>query len=157
MKPCIYNKVFCVYIFIVFMFIVGSYCWRHKFFTQIIYLIKNNPKRINRNKSYYCIILDSRVFEIFIIADELFEKALRILETCTLFNNNLYGILVTSWELQMAFVERFKVTSGPFFLADFIFLSCKFENFTFKVLYCIVVFPARCKFLVKLFVKLLLD
>ena len=38
-----------------------------------------------------CIVLESRVFEIFIIADEPFEKALRILETWELFNYNLQG------------------------------------------------------------------
>ena len=50
-------------------------------------------------------------------------------------NNNLHEKLVSSLEFPIKFYERFKVTSVPFFITDFNLLSCKFENFTFKVLH----------------------
>ena len=36
-----------------------------------------------------CIILDNRIFENFILADEPFVKALHIFEACVSFDNNL--------------------------------------------------------------------
>ena len=66
----------------------------------------------------------------------LLAKALRISETCVLVNNNLCGKLVSSLELPIKFDERFKVTSVPFFNADFNLLNCELDNFTFNVLYC---------------------
>ena len=41
-------------------------------------------------------ILCNRVFENFILAEELFEKALPSFETCVLVNNNLFEILLSS-------------------------------------------------------------
>ena len=69
------------------------------------------------------------------LADEPFEKALRIFETCILVNNNLCGKLVLSLELLIKFHERFKITSVPFLIPDFNLLSSELDNFTFAVLY----------------------
>ena len=44
-----------------------------------------------------------------------FAKALWILETCVLVNNNLRGKLVSSLKLPTPFNERLKVTSGSLF------------------------------------------
>ena len=82
-----------------------------------------------------CLILDNYVFENFILANELFAKALQISETCVSVNNNLCEKLVSSLELPIRFDERFKVTSVPFFIAEFNLLSWELENFTFKVLH----------------------
>ena len=71
------------------------------------------------------------VFDSFILAKELFAKALRSFETCVLVNNNLFSSL----ESPATFDENFKVTSVPFFIPDFYLLSSELHNFTFKVLY----------------------
>ena len=63
-----------------------------------------------------------------------FAKALGIFETCVLVSNSLCGKLLSSLELLIKFDERFKVTSFPFFVADSYLLSCKLDNFAFKVL-----------------------
>ena len=83
-------------------------------------------------------VLDNRVFENFILADEPFAKALRIFETCVLVNNNLCKKLVSSLELQIKFDERFEFTSAPFSIADFNLLIRELDNFTFSVLYCFI-------------------
>ena len=51
----------------------------------------------------------------FILADELFAKVLRSLETRVLVNNNLCIKLVSPFESRTTFDERFKVTSVPLF------------------------------------------
>ena len=56
-----------------------------------------------------CPILCNWVFDNFILADELFAKVLRSLETRVLVNNNLCGKLVSPFD------ERFKVTFVPVF------------------------------------------
>ena len=58
--------------------------------------IKGDPVFSNDSKSLPknppdCPILCNSVFDNFILADELFAKALPSLETCVLVNNNLYG------------------------------------------------------------------
>ena len=68
------------------------------------------------------------------LADEPFVKGLRIFKTWVLVNNSLCEKLVSSLELSMKFYERFKVILVTFFIADFNFLSCELDNFTFKVL-----------------------
>ena len=50
-------------------------------------VFSNGPKSIPKN-SPDCPILSSRVFDNFILGEELFAKALRSLETCVLVNNN---------------------------------------------------------------------
>ena len=82
-----------------------------------------------------CTILDKWTFENFILADEPFAKSLHVFETCVLVNNNLCRKQVSSLEFPIKFDERFKVTSVPFFVADFNLLSYEWESFTIKVLY----------------------
>ena len=61
----------------------------------------------------------NKVFDNFILALELFAKALRSREIFVLLNNNLCGKLYSSLELPVTFDERFKVTSVPFFISNF--------------------------------------
>ena len=82
-----------------------------------------------------CAILFNWIFDNFILAEELFAKALRSFETCVLVNNNLCGKLFSSLEFPTTFDERFKVTLVPFFIANFNLWSCELDNFTFDVLY----------------------
>ena len=67
-----------------------------------------SPITIPRNPLNYT-ILDSYVFKSFILADEPFVKALRVLATCALIKNNLCGTLVSSLDSLVTFDERFKV------------------------------------------------
>ena len=80
-------------------------------------------------------ILHNWVFDNFITADESFAKALRSFETYVLVNNNLCGKLLSSLESPTTFGVSLKVTSIPFCILDFNFLTCELETFTFKVLY----------------------
>ena len=75
-----------------------------------------------------CIILDKRIFENFVLADETFAKAFTMFETCASVNNNLYGKSVSSLEIPIKCDERFKVTSVPIFIPDFN-LSCELNNY----------------------------
>ena len=74
------------------------------------------------------------------LGDELFAKFLRIFETCVSVNNILCGKLVSSSELPIKFAVRFKVNSVALFLADFKLLSWELENFTFDVLYSVILY-----------------
>ena len=74
----------------------------------------------------------------FTLADEPFAKALRSFETWVLVNNNLCGKLFSSLESSTTLDENFIVISVLFFVPDFNLLSCNLENFTFKVLYWVV-------------------
>ena len=59
----------------------------------------------------------------FILAEELFAKALRSLETSVLVNNNLCRKLFYSLESLTTFNDSFKVTSVSFLIPDFSFLQ----------------------------------
>ena len=85
-----------------------------------------------------CIILDKWVFENFILADEPFTKALQIFESCASVNNNLCRKLVS--KLPIKFDGRFKSSSIPFYIADFNLLSSELNNFTFNVLYWVILY-----------------
>ena len=87
-----------------------------------------------------CIILDSWVFEKFILADEPFAQALRIFKICVLVNNNLSGNLVSSLELPTTFDGRFKIALVSFFVLDFNFLSHELDSFTFKMSYWVILY-----------------
>ena len=76
----------------------------------------------------------------FIWTDRPFEKVLQSFETCVLVNNNLYRKLVLSLELPTTFDERFILTWVPFFMADYNLLCCILDNFTFKVLYWVILY-----------------
>ena len=69
----------------------------------------NDPKSLPKSPPN-CPILCNWVFDDFILAEQLFAKALRSLETCVLVNNNLWGKLLSSLESSILFDERFKVT-----------------------------------------------
>ena len=73
-----------------------------------------------------CIILDNRVFENYILADEPFAK---------LVNKNFCGKLVSSLKYPIKFDKRFKFTSTLISIQSFNLLMCELDNFTFKVLY----------------------
>ena len=92
-----------------------------------------------------CTILDRWVFDNFILADELFRKVLRSLQTCVLVNNNLCRKLVSSLESSTIFDESFKVTWVSFFIPNFNFWSYELNNFTFKVLYWVVLYSYHTK------------
>ena len=94
----------------------------------------NSPKSLPKNPPY-CTVLCCWIFDNFILAKELFAKALRSLETCVLVNNNLCGKLFSLSESLTTFDERFKVTLVLFFIGDFNLLSCELDNFAFKLLY----------------------
>ena len=57
----------------------------------------NGPKSLPKNSSN-CPILCDWGFDNFILAEELFAKALRSFETCVLINNNLCGKVFSSLE-----------------------------------------------------------
>ena len=78
--------------------------------------IKGNPFFNNGSKSLPknspdCPILCNWVFNNFILAEELFSKALRSFETYVLVNNNLCGKLFSLLESPATLDESFKVAS----------------------------------------------
>ena len=83
------------------------------------------PRSLTRNPAD-CTILDSWVFNNFILGHEFFPK--------------LCGKLVSSLESPITFDERFKVSSATFLIPDFDLLSCELGNFTFKLLYSVTVY-----------------
>ena len=87
-----------------------------------------------------CIILDNWVFDSLISVDELFPKPLQRFATCLLVNNNSWGKLVLSLELPILFDDGLKTTSVSFFVANFNLLSYKFDSFTFKVFYWVILY-----------------
>ena len=80
-------------------------------------------------------ILVSQVFDNFILADQLFTKALLKLETCLAVNNGSFGKLVLSLEPRTIFDDRFRADSVVFFIPDFNLLSSEVDSFPFKLLY----------------------
>ena len=78
-------------------------------------LFNNGPKNLPENHSDRP-ILCNWVFDNFILAEELFAKVLRGLETWVLVNNNLGEKSFSSLESPIIFDERFKVTPVPFFI-----------------------------------------
>ena len=85
-----------------------------------------------------CIIFDNWVFDNLILADELFAKALRRFETCVLINNNLLGKLFSLSPIILD--DNLKTEAVSFFITDLNLLSYKFDNFTFKLLYWVILF-----------------
>ena len=90
---------------------------------------------------YQEILLIVLIFWCFILGDELFVKALPKFQTCLSVSNNLCGKLVSSLESPIIFAENFiEVTLVSFFVTDFNLLSCELDNFTFKLLYRIILY-----------------
>ena len=56
------------------------------------------------------LIIAIEVLVNFVLADQPFAKALQILKTCVLVNNNLNGKLFSSLEAQATIDESFEVT-----------------------------------------------
>ena len=81
-------------------------------------VFSNGPKSLPRNPPD-CPILNSWVSDNFILAEELFGKALQSLETCALVTKNVWGKLFSSLESPKIFDGFFKVTSVQFFPPDF--------------------------------------
>ena len=94
-------------------------------------VFNNGPKSLPKNPPDRTISCNW-VFDNFVLAEELFAKALWSFETCVLVSNNLCRKLFSSLELPTTFHENFKVASVPFFVPDFNLLSCEFDNFTVK-------------------------
>ena len=88
-------------------------------------LPKDSPDRI---------ILDNWVFGNLISADELFEKALRILEICLSVNNNSCGKLALSLDSPIMLGDNLNTTSISFFIADFNLFNWELDNLTFRLL-----------------------
>ena len=95
-------------------------------------VFSNGPRSLPKNPPD-CIIW---VFDILIPVDDLSANVLRRFETCVLVYNTLWGKLVSSWPIISD--DNLKTTSVSIFIADFNLLSCEFDSFTFKVLYCVI-------------------
>ena len=80
-------------------------------------VFSNCPKSLTKNLPNYP-ILCNWLFDSFILAEELFAKALRSFQTCVLVNNKLCEKLFSSLEPPTIFEEIFKVTLVPFFIPD---------------------------------------
>ena len=107
------------------------------------FFIKNKPVFSNGHKSLPKNIPDSPilcnwVFDNFIWAEKQLAKVLQSLKTCVLVNNNSCGKLVSSLEALTTLYEGFKVTSVPIFISNFNLLCCNVDNFTFNVLYWVI-------------------
>ena len=109
------------------------------FFIKSNLVFSNGPKSLPKNPPD-CPILCNWVFDNFILFEELFLKALWSLETCVLVHNNLWGKLFLSLEAPTTFDEIFKVTSVPIFIRNLNLLSCELDNFTFKMLYWVILY-----------------
>ena len=81
-------------------------------------VLSNAPKSLPRNPPDYP-ILCNWVFDSFILAEELFAKALWSFKTCVLIYKNLWRKLFSSLESPTTFEEFFKDTSVPFFIPCF--------------------------------------
>ena len=85
-------------------------------------------------------------FRKFISADEPFPKALCILETCVSGNNNIFEKLALTLESVTTLDECFKINSIPFYIPDFSLWTCEWNNFLFEVLYLVILYQSKNKF-----------
>ena len=88
----------------------------------------NGPKSLPRNPAE-CIISDSFVFKNFVLADDLFAKALERLVACLSVNNSLWGKLVSSLPIDNNLI----VTSVCFLLLILIFSAVKLVTLCFLI------------------------
>ena len=107
-------------------------------------VFSNGPSSLPRNPSD-CIILDNWVFDNLISVHKWFAKALPRFATWLLVNNNLWGKFVSLSSI--IFDYDLKTNSVSFFIADFTLLSCEFDSFTFKLLYCAIFILIKIKLL----------
>ena len=102
-------------------------------------VFNNGPKTLPKNPPVLCYW----VFDNFVLAEELFAKALGSFETCVLVRNNLCWKLFLIVRITNNICRNFYyyfVTSLPFFILDFNLLSCELYNSTFKVLYWVILY-----------------
>ena len=84
-------------------------------------VFRNGHKGLPKNPPD-CSILCNCVFDNFILAGELFAKALRSFEICVLVNSNLYGKLCSLLESPITSENKiFKVTLVLFFILILIY------------------------------------
>ena len=86
----------------------------------------------------FCIIFDNWVFDNLISSDELFAKYLRRFKTSLSVNNILWGKLVSLSPIM--FHDNLNATFDSFVTAGFNLLSYEFDSFTFKLLYCVILY-----------------
>ena len=101
-------------------------------FSLMVILFLVTDQEVSQEISLDYIILDNWIFDNIISVDDLPAKALRILATCLLANNNLWGKLVSASELPTIFDDSLQTTSASFFIADFNLLSYDIDSFNFK-------------------------
>ena len=80
------------------------------------------------------------VFDKLIGVDKLFTKALQIFAACLLVNNNSCGKLILSSESPIIFHDNLKTFSVPSSIANLNLSSYEFGSFTFKLLYCVILY-----------------
>ena len=105
----------------------------------------NSPRSLPKNPRG-CTIWDSWVFENFVLSDELLRKGFQSVETCLSVTNTLCGKLVSSLVSSITNDESFKLTLILRFIPDFNLISYKLVNFTFKLLYQVIL----CWFYIKM-------
>ena len=71
-------------------------------------------------------------FDNFILAEELFAKALPSFQASIIINNNLCGKLFSSLESPATIGRSFEVSLLSFLVPDFNLLSCELDNFILR-------------------------
>ena len=97
----------------------------------------NGSRSLPMNPPDY-VILDTSVFDNFILADKLSVKVLRRFATYVLASNSLYEKLLSSLEILIILDDNLRATPVSYFVADFSSLSSKSDNFTFTLLYWVI-------------------
>ena len=100
-------------------------------------VFSNGPSNLTRNPPD-CITLDNWVFDSLISVDKWFAKALRRFATCLLVKNNLCGKFVSLSPIICD--DNYNATAASFSIADLNILSSEFDSFTFKMLYCVILY-----------------
>ena len=60
------------------------------------------------------------------------------------------GLRILSRESPTIFDDNLKTTSDSFFIVDFNLLSCESDSFTFKLLYCVILYRSKLNYSMKL-------
>ena len=130
-----------IFLFVFFLSVADVAVVRPSIPKGLITLFNNgNPDFNNGAKNLksppFCILVNCASDNL-ISVDEWLAKALRRFATCLFVNNN------SSSELPIIVDDNLKITSVSFFIADFNLLSCEFDNFTFKLLYCVILYYTK--------------
>ena len=97
----------------------------------MVILFSNGPSNLLRNPP-------DCAFDNLISVDELLVKVLRRSETYLWVSNNWWGKLVSLSPIILG--DNLNTISDSFFIADFNLLGCEFDSFTFKLLYCVILY-----------------